>query len=449
MLKKLCLFIYLISVCYNLEAANLAKLAEIALKQNLQLKISQLEIEQSKIDEKTAHNAMIPKIDFSVERNFNKYYDRFQRGLNQAENTCTYSLKLSREYPGLGKVPAIQKQIAALKTEIKNVYYDNYKLSILRDLVSIYFQLVKDQEMIKIHETDLKLIEELLKVAKLNEDIGFVLHNDVLRIEVEQHNSNSELIKTKNDYTAQIYDLASILDIDDPYSIDLDLPKSLKFGFSEYYEKDLVKELFAQDYDIKLANLDIQILQKIVKQSKKATLPTLSLNSTYSYGNMHGSSVGGKDNKNLITTFELSTPVYDGNDLKNAIRTAQKSEEIGKLSLENLENNKKSSLAKALNNYKDALSRIILAEKMVEQSYENMRIVFTRYQEGAASIVELIDAQRLLTDSSQTATNAYFDERTAKAEILLLTHRFEEIYKMDLDPILPKRDNLYLLKNNM
>lgn len=79
MLKKLCLFFYLISVCYNLEAANLAKLAEIALKQNLQLKISQLEIEQSKIDEKTAHNAMFPIIDFSVERNFNKYYDRFKR----------------------------------------------------------------------------------------------------------------------------------------------------------------------------------------------------------------------------------------------------------------------------------------------------------------------------------------------------------------------------------
>lgn len=449
MLKKICLIISIIAMCQNVYAANLAELANMALERNLQIKIAELEIEQSLIDEKNAHNAMIPNVNFTIGRNFNEYYDRYQRGLNQAENTWTYSLKLTQNYPGLGKVPAIQKQITALKTEIKKVHNENYKLGILRNLTKIYFQLVKDQEMVKIHETDLRLIEELLKVAKLNEEVGLVLHNDVLRIEVEQHNSDSELIKARGDYATQIFDLAAILDIDDPYSIQLDLPKSLKFASEEYSGRDLIKELFSLDYDINLANKDLEILEKVVKQSEKAMLPTLSLNSTYTYGNKYGSDRGGKDNKNLVTTFELVTPVYDSNDLKNAVRTAKKSEEIGKLTLENLQNNKKSSLEKALKNYNDALARIILAEKMVEQSYENMRIVFTRYQEGAASIVELVDAQRLLTNSSQTATSAYYDERTAKAEILLLTHRFDELYKMDINPIMPKRENILTASLNL
>ena len=47
---------------------------------------------------------------------------------------------------------------------------------------------------------DLKLIQELLKIAKLNEDVGLVLHNDILRIEVEQHNTNSLLTKVKSSF---------------------------------------------------------------------------------------------------------------------------------------------------------------------------------------------------------------------------------------------------------
>ena len=47
-------------------------------------------------------------------------------------------------------------------------------------------------------------------------------------------------------------------------------------------------------------------------------------------------------------------------------------------------------------------------------------------------IVELIDAQRLLTNSSQTAIRAYYDERERLAEILLLLHKFDELSLMDV-----------------
>ncbi|NLV94722.1 MAG: TolC family protein, partial [Candidatus Riflebacteria bacterium] len=205
-------------------------------------------------------------------------------------------------------------------------------------------------------------------------------------------------------------------------------------------------DLFKYDYSINLARSDLKILNKIVSSSSKATLPTLNINSTYKYGNKYGSDRGGKDNKDLVTTFELVTPVYDGNDIKNMIRKAEKSKEIGELTLKNLANNKKSELEKATNDYKDATLRIELAEKMVEQSHENMRIVLTRYQAGAASIVELIDAQRLLTDSLQLAVNAYYDERAKLSEIFLLTHMFEDLKTMDQNS---SYLNIDLLKNTL
>lgn len=75
-----------------------------------------------------------------------------------------------------------------------------------------------------------------------------------------------------------------------------------------------------------------------------------------------------------------------------------------------------------------------------------MRIVLTRYQAGAASIVELIDAQRLLTDSLQLAVNAYYDERAKLSEIFLLTHMFEDLKTMDQNS---SYLNIDLLKNTL
>jgi outer membrane protein TolC len=57
----------------------------------------------------------------------------------------------------------------------------NKKITLVGKLTKILFSMLRDQELIKIHEMDLKLIQELLKIAKLNEDVGLVLHNDILR----------------------------------------------------------------------------------------------------------------------------------------------------------------------------------------------------------------------------------------------------------------------------
>ncbi|HNS09804.1 MAG TPA: TolC family protein, partial [Candidatus Ozemobacteraceae bacterium] len=340
---------------------------------------------------------------------------------------------------GLGRIPAIQKEITRLKTDLKKTYKDNQKVDVLRRLTRIYFKLVRDQELIKIHETDLILIAALMKVARLNEDLGLVLHNDILRIEVEQLNSNTELIKAKNSFENLKYDLANILDVQNPAAIELELARSLKFSTSSFTSEALLPELFKIDNDINIARTDQTILQKTVQAARSAHLPTLSLDASCNYGREIGPIEGTKD---FAATFILTTPVYNGNDIENAVRTAQKAEEIVRLRVRDISNNKKAILEKAVADYNEALSRISFAEKMTEQSYENMRIVFTRYQEGASSIVELIDAQRLLTNSSQTAVKAYYDERERLVEILLLLHKFDELYLTDQNPSLLNTDFL-------
>jgi outer membrane protein TolC len=415
--------------CISAQADTLADLIQKALDRNLSLQISDLEIEQSFIDEKRSHNALIPDVNFIVNKTNRDFRDDFQKNNpSSIDKMLTYSLKLTQSYPGLGRIPVIQEEITRLKTSIKKTYKENQKINVLRNLTRIYFKMVRDQELVKIHETDLVLIAALMKVAKLNEELGLVLHNDILRIEVEQLNSNTELVKAKSSYGNLKYDLAAILDIQDPASHTLELAKGLKFATASPTTEELLPELFKIDNDINLARTDLKILDKTVRSARSANLPTLSIDASYN----HGAEVGPiKGTKDITTTFVLSTPVYNSNDIENAVRLAQKSQDIVKLRIRDLSNTKKSLIEKAVADYHEALSRISFAEKMAEQSYENMRIVFTRYQEGASSIVELIDAQRLLTNSAQTLIKAYYDERERLAEILLLMHRFAELNNLD------------------
>lgn len=418
--------------CLHLTAgwsANLAELAQTALSRNLSLQISDLEIEQSFIEEKKALNALIPDVNFNVNKTHKDFKDDYQKKSPASiDNMLSYSLKLTQSYPGLGRIPMIQREITALKSDMKKTYKENQKIKVLRDLTRIYFKMVRDQELMKIHETDLILIDALMKVAKLNEELGLVLHNDILRIEVEQLNSNSELVKARNSFGDLKYDLAAVLDIQNPEEIKLDLAKGLRFSPASHTTESLIPEIFKIDNDINLARTDLQILNKTVRSARSANLPTLTIDASYNHGRKVGPIEGTRD---FATTFILSTPVYNGNDIENAVRLAQKSEEIVKLRIQDLSNTKKALLEKAVADYNEALARISFAEKMVEQSIENMRIVFTRYQEGASSIVELIDAQRLLTNSSQTAIKAFYDERERLAEILLLLHRFDELFNLD------------------
>jgi len=427
------------------QAGTLAGLINKALDRNLSLQISDLEIEQSFIDEKKADNALIPDVNLVINRTSKDFKDSYQKNSPASiDKMLTYSLKLTQSYPGLGRIPAIQREITRLKTDIKKTYKENQKINVLRNLTRIYFKMVRDQELVKIHETDLILIAALMKVAKLNEELGLVLHNDILRIEVEQLNSSTELVKARNSFEDLKYDLAAILDMPDPASIKLELAKSLRFAVASYTSDTLLPELFKIDNDINIARTDQIILQKTVRSARSAHLPTLSLDASYNYGREIGPIESTKD---FAASFILTTPVYNGNDIENAVRIAQKAEEIVKLRVRDLSNSKKAILEKAVADYNEALSRISFAEKMAEQSYENMRIVFTRYQAGASSIVELIDAQRLLTNSSQTAIKAYYDERERLAEILLLLHKFDELSLIDQNPSVVNTDFLMQVMN--
>lgn len=420
--------LFFIILCSIEAQANFEQLAKQALRRNLQLQAAKLEIKQSLIDITTADNKMIPNLNL----NATGMQKNFESSPATVDSSLAFSLRLAQTYPALGRIPRINRRIARLRAQISETMKRQQETTILRKLSDTYFGLLRDQEIIKAHTTDLLLIDELLRIAHLHREVGLVLDNDVLRIDVEKLNSSSALLRAQNSYQNLKYDLAALLDYDDPQKIEISLPKGIKFTCHTFDPKILLNKVFENDNEIITSNTNIDILNQSINAAKSANLPTLSLESSYNYSARAGNS---KDNRDLTTTFVLTTPVYDSGDIDNSIRAAKNAKKIAQLRLSNLKNNKRAAIEKSLSDYNEAVARIKLAEKMFEQSFENMRIVFSRYQEGVASIVELVDAQLLITNTAQNAIRAYYDERSALSEIFILTEDFESLYKIDLNPV--------------
>ncbi|MDD2715438.1 MAG: TolC family protein [Candidatus Wallbacteria bacterium] len=408
---------------------SLSSLIDMALRQNLTLKIQKLQIEQAWIGIKKADNSFIPNLDLLYTDNIKHNLDSAQKNASGPQaDTFIYSLSLSQAFPALGKYNVLQKKLARLKSLAVETGYSKAELDLSKQIVKIFFQLVQYQETIKIHEENLMLIKKLLEIADLNMKVGLATKNDILRIEVQEYNIQVALLKTRNSYDNQLIDLANALNLDDTSSLNLVFPETLKFQVRSFDPKGAEDLMLKQDYDLVLSRNDQKVFTETFDAAKSAYLPTLSLSGKYNYSEKTGSY---NDARDYSLGFAVSSPFYDGGDILDEIRKAEKDKQIMDLRAQSLENFKKGDLKKAYSDYREVQERVSSAEKSMEQAKENMRMVTTRYEHGDASIVEVIDAQITLTNSSLQAITTYYDERTRIMELLSRINEIQGLKSLD------------------
>lgn len=118
---------------------------------------------------------------------------------------------------------------------------------------------------------------------------GWYCTTILLRIEVEQLNSNSELVKARNSFGDLNTILPAVLDIQNPEEI-----KARPWRRASDSRRPVTppkacfSDLFKIDNDINLARTDLQILNKTVRSARSANLPTLTIDASYNHGRKVG-----------------------------------------------------------------------------------------------------------------------------------------------------------------
>jgi outer membrane protein TolC len=177
--------------------------------------------------------------------------------------------------------------------------------------------------------------------------------------------------------------------------------------------------------DYKLLKKQEELLQWQKEATKAANYPSLSLSGSYSYQGMGNSFPIGKTSGSGANWFDaasiglsLKVPLFNGFSTRSKVR--QNDIEIRKLQ-EDIKNTER-SLHLTWQNAKTQLGNSILTlnnqKENVALAEEVYRNIQNNYQQGLASLTDLLDAENSLTNAQNNYTTALLDYRLAEIQLI-------------------------------
>jgi len=281
----------------------------------------------------------------------------------------------------------------------------------------VYYAFLASVENVSVQQEAVKRAEEQLKLIQSRFDLGSASKSDVLKQKVQYGNDQLAYLKADN---AVIQAKAALA-----YTIGIDPRQDHQFS-SEYrvreYEGTLDDAVtFGLDH-----NPALLASQKTADQAKHSLraakalyLPTLSLFADYSKFNGTVSYPYSQDygSKSRTYGFAVSWNLFDGFSRERQVTSAGV-----------FRNNTLADLADARNltvrNVKTSYLEIQQLKKQVEVSKENvaaaeedMKITQEKYNLGAATILDLLDAQVSLKEAQTALIRAEFDLNLSIAKL--------------------------------
>jgi outer membrane protein len=393
------------------EILTLKQTIENAIKVNLGLQASREEIKATEATKKAQRTYFFPTLSATYQ------YDR-----NDGENIIIpekrYTFVTSFTQPIFTGFSILrQYNIAGLGLDAAKIEERLVRQDIILEAKNIYFELLRTQKLLKIAEETITQITSQKEVAENYYQVGMTPLNDLLQAQVELANAKQEQIIAKNNMENAESDFNTLLrrPIDTPVAIEdvLDyspFEKDLDYCFAEAEKNRL---------EITIADLNVEIGEKVVKLARKDYYPSISLQ-----GNSYG--VG--------TEPDLSDPDRDLTDHRSwdiqAVATWNfwewgrtyygVDEKLSRLSQAKLGkkeilDNIQKEVKKAYLRTTEAEKAIITVEKAIEQAKENFRINEERFKEQMATSTDFLIAQTLLSRTTTNYYNALYAFQLAKA----------------------------------
>lgn len=309
-----------------------------------------------------------------------------------------YSVKSNKELE-----TALKKTLTSVQ---ENVVYD------VRDA---YFNLLRAQTLVKVAEETLGQANEHLRQAQGFFDAGVKPRYDVTSAEVEVNNAKVQVIQAYDAVTQARINLNTRMTVDPMTpTVVVDMPglEPLDKTLDQY-----LASAVANRPDIQALEAQQKADELGVRGACAGYLPTLTASGSYNWNKLEH-----------IRTFEdssyqlgLTVPIFQGFATDAQVGQARAAALSAKYSVENARLNVLNDVASAYLSVQDAKARTVALEVSVRKAKENLDIAQGRYEAGVGNIIDVTDAQVLLTTAKMDKAQAYYDYHLAYSKLLRST----------------------------
>ncbi len=402
---------------------------QMALHQNPQVQISNLNIAQSQENQTIARSGLLPRVD---------------GGANEAVHRQNIEALFGSKLPGFpehigpfwtfqtgvnGSVPlfdltawrrwqASKESTNGARSALTTVREQDVQL-----VVSQYLGSLKAAADVKAGQSRVELAKALLDQASDLQKNGAGTGIDTLRANVQYQNERQRLIDSQTELKTTLYGLARLLSIDPHQNIQL-ADESEFFQTQKYEAAGTIEQALAARPEMKTLDSQIRMTQLNRQESQAQRLPKLSLSGQWIEQGLSPSTII------PVYSYEadVTVPLFTGGRIH--AETAVQDIQLKKLAEQqtDLKNQIALEVKNALAQLEAAQNEVDVANQGVDLAREEVIEARDRFQAGVANNIEVITAQDELSRANDNQIAALYRYSQARADLAHSMGQMESIY---------------------
>ncbi len=427
---------------------SLDECIRIALDENPTIKVADMEIARVDYSRKETLGQLLPSINFggTYNRTLAKQVTYFNMGAlggggssddteNSGDNTSSsssdngikmgldnmFQLGFSASMPLIA--PQLWKTIKLSESQIlQNVESARAsRLSLVNQVQNAYYALLLSYDSYKVIRANYETAVFNAKIFKGKYDAGTASEYDVLRSSVQVKNIEPEMLQCEIAIKQAALQLKILMGMEG--SINIKTANKLSDYQESMYDNTLnLSNSLENNTDLKSLDLKTDYLRKSLDVQRMAWYPTLALSASYNWN----SSSNGSPFKNFrwnpysLVGLTLSFPLFEGGQRYHKIKQSEISVREMSYQRENLVRTLNMQIDLQIDNIKKNVKQISTNSEGVKQAEKAFDIQEKSFQIGAATYLDLRDAELALTTSRLTYYQSIYNYLVATSDLQLL-----------------------------
>jgi outer membrane protein TolC len=296
--------------------------------------------------------------------------------------------------------------------------YADYQLSQQAVVLTIKqdcYELLKAETLLDVQKDAVKRSEEQMNMAKARYDLGSASLSDYLKAKVQLGNDNLALITAENSLKLAQANLNNALGID--LNPPVDVSAELGYQKLDVDLNQVIQQKLGVHPEIRKAESLVNQAKSGINMARSALLPSISFDGNYSWsdGRTPESWANWKVNDSWRIGITIGLNIFDG---FQSIANIQRGKAGLRSAEENLEQKKRDvelEIRQAYLAVREAEQKIEVTQEALKAAEQDLKLTQEKYNLGAASMLELLDAGVSYKTVKNNEVNALYDYNLAVA----------------------------------
>jgi len=308
--------------------------------------------------------------------------------------------------------------------ELGELEIKNQVVNTVATVINNYYNIVRQKQQLKAIEEQMSIDSERVRLAQYRLDVGVGIKPDLLQSKIDLNAQKA----------AQLQQQALIEQLKEQLNQAMALPQFTMFDVTDTIMIDtnisLGEVLSAAEKNnpsVLMAKKNIDIANLLLKERKADLFPTVSFNSAYNFNRTTNQAVLNSFSTlfNQVHGFNYgltaSIPILNNFNTRRQIRQAKWTIDYQQIVFENQRSVTTLNVINAFQNYEQQKKALALEEENILLARENLDIVFQTYKLGAATLLQLKEAQNSLADADNRLIAARYNAKVSETELRRLS----------------------------